>query len=54
MTSLVLPAVQSVRSQRGFLRAIAAVASAVETVLEVFAEAESGSAAARERFPLAD
>jgi len=36
--------------RRGFTRAVAAVA----TVLEVFAEAQDQSSAARERFPFAD
>ncbi len=54
MTTLSLRAGSPAHARRGFTRAIAAVATAVETVFEVFAEAEEQSSAARNRFPLAD
>jgi len=54
MTSLALHVARAARSRRGLSRVVAAVANAFETIVEVFAEAENRSAAARERFPLAD
>jgi len=39
---------------RGLTRAIGAMASTIEAVFQVFAEAEEGASAARCRFPLAD
>lgn len=41
-------------ARRGFAQLIAAVANAIETAIDVFAEAADMSAAARNRFPLAD
>lgn len=40
--------------RRGLVRVLSAVAQAFESTLDVFAEAEDGSAAARARFPFAD
>jgi len=54
MTTLLLSAGYPAPGRRGFTRAIAAVASAVETVFDVLAEAEQQSSAVRNRFPLAD
>jgi len=54
MTSLALHAARSAPARRGFSRVVAVVTSAFETMVEVFAEAEQSSSAARARFPLAD
>jgi hypothetical protein len=54
MTTLLLSAGYPAPGRRGFTRAIAAVATTVETMFEVLVEAEQQSSAARNRFPLAD
>jgi hypothetical protein len=54
MTTLALRTGYPIAARRDVRRAIAAVTATVGRVVEVLAEAEHLSAAARERYPLAD
>jgi hypothetical protein len=54
MNTLTLQAGSAAPARRGLTRAIAAMATAVETVFELLVEAEGQSSAARNRFPFAD
>ena len=54
MTTATLRAAGAAPIRLGFRRAAAAVATAVETVFELLAEAEEQSCAARNRYPSAD
>lgn len=54
MTTFTLHTHSRPSTRRSMARAFAAVASALSTIFDVFAEAGDLSAEARERYPLAD
>jgi len=54
MTASAFSTQRSAKRPHGLAAGVAAVASVFLNLIEVFAEAESRSSAARERFPFAD
>ena len=54
MTTTAFDSERLLQPARGLSGAVAAVANAFQAIIEVFAEAEYHSSAARDRFPLAD